>query len=102
MESYPPAERVLDELGDKVIDGLARAVAQAKQDLASYRAWRPDIVADHSERGLANWLHDRVWRHVTAEFDGDPLVPPLTGPTAPSIEVGRDTAADDDRGGGGG
>jgi hypothetical protein len=74
MKSHPSANEVLEELGDKIVEGLAVAVAKAADDLADYRAWRPDIVAGHSERGLANWLHDRVWRHVTAEFEMDPEV----------------------------
>lgn len=78
MKSSPSAEEVIDELGDKVIGGLARAVALTENDLRSYRAWRPDIVADRTECGLANWLHDRVWRHLTVVFDGDPGVSSVT------------------------
>jgi hypothetical protein len=31
-------------------------------------------VADHSERGLANWIHDRMWTHLVSLLDGHPSV----------------------------
>jgi hypothetical protein len=70
MKSYPDPDEVLSDLGDKVTMGLARAVAKARRDLAAYRADHSAWVSDSSERGLANWIHDRLWAHVCAEFDG--------------------------------
>ena len=70
MSRYPVPDEVLASLGDKVVAGLSTAVASARQDLADYRAAFPHIVADHSGRGLANWIHDRMWAHATVALDG--------------------------------
>ncbi|MFF8649935.1 hypothetical protein ACF06D_17130 [Streptomyces griseoluteus] len=72
MKSYPSPEDVLSDLGSKVVGGLARAVANTRKDLAAYRETHLSWVSDSSERGLANWIHDRLWAHVCAEFDGQP------------------------------
>ncbi|UFR03482.1 hypothetical protein KBP30_20955 [Streptomyces sp. Go40/10] len=72
MKSYPASEDVLSGLGGKVASGLARAVAKTRKDLAAYRETHSSWVSDSSERGLANWIHDRLWAHVCAEFDGHP------------------------------
>ena len=66
MIFYPTSDDVLDALGDKVIDSFAMAVDRAREDLASYRAMRPLWVAESSERGLAAWIHDRLWAHLEA------------------------------------
>lgn len=65
MKSYPSADEVLDDLGDKVVEAFSRAVARAKADLDRYREVFPAWVADSSERGLATWIHDRMWHHLT-------------------------------------
>ncbi len=57
-------------LGDKVVHGLSRAVTLGRNDLADYRAIRPGWVASSSERGLASWIHDRIWYHLVAQVDG--------------------------------
>lgn len=74
MDSYPEPDEVVEGLGDKVVAGLSSAVANAAIDLQEYRSLRPDWVADHSERGLANWIHDRLWRHLLSELDELPGV----------------------------
>jgi hypothetical protein len=71
MNSHPLQNVVLAELGDKVPAAVAESVAGAREDLAVYRELRPGWVADHSERGLANWIHDRVWAHLMQRLDGD-------------------------------
>ncbi|PPK68121.1 hypothetical protein V5P93_000023 [Actinokineospora auranticolor] len=68
MFSYPSAEAVLDDLGDKVVGGLVDATKATKVDLTLYRETFPSWVADHGERGLANWLHDRLWSHLRRGF----------------------------------
>ncbi len=30
---------------------------------------RPAWVAEHSERGLANWIHDRLWAHLQRQLE---------------------------------
>lgn len=66
----PASDDVLHALGDKVVHGLSRAVVLARNDLADYRAMRPDWVAASTERGLASWIHDRIWHHLLGQVDG--------------------------------
>lgn len=49
---------------------LSAAVLGAREDLGEYRRVTPHFVADHSPRGLANWIHDRIWARGVAELDG--------------------------------
>lgn len=72
--SYPTWEQVSSALGDKVIDGVVAAVKATKADLADYRSLRPAWVAQASERGLAAWIHDRMWYHLVTALDGHPDV----------------------------
>lgn len=67
---YPSTEQVLDDLGDKVTQGLALMVARTRADLALYRNTFPGWVADSTDRGLLNWCHDRAWAHAVGIFDG--------------------------------
>lgn len=65
--------RILDELGDKVLEAIAASVASARADYRQYQTSHPDFVAQASSRGLANWIHDRLWHHLSAflsETDG--------------------------------
>ncbi len=64
MFSYPMAEEVLHDLGDKVVGALVDATRPARADLAEYRDAFPSWVADSSDRGLSNWIHDRLWAHL--------------------------------------
>ena len=68
MKSYPQPEQVFDDLGDKVLEGFSAAVGATAEDLSEYRILRPDWVSQASERGLANWLHDRLWHHMNREL----------------------------------
>ncbi len=61
--------RVLDELGDKLLEALASSVANARADFQRYQSALPEFVAQASGRGLANWIHDRLWYHVCALLD---------------------------------
>lgn len=75
MKSEPPtSDEVFEDLGEKVLDGLAAGVAYTSDDLAEYRRIKADWVAQHSERGLANWIHDRLWHHLASILDGLPNV----------------------------
>jgi hypothetical protein len=65
VNAYPEPDDVLADLGEKAIRAFALAVRCAKADLDTYRATFPQWVADHSERGLANWISDRVWAHLS-------------------------------------
>jgi hypothetical protein len=66
---YPSADEVIQDLGDKVVDGLSLLVAQAREDLRVYRTTFPDWAADSTERGIMNWIHDRMWAHARRTFD---------------------------------
>lgn len=70
MDRYPELDEVIESLGDKVVAALSAAVLGAKSDLAEYRLGMPHFVADHSSRGLANWIHDRIWARIVSELDG--------------------------------
>lgn len=74
MLSPPTSDEVIDDLGDKVVEALSRSIARTREDLATYRKWRPSWVARHGERGLANWIHDFLWFHLTDLLDGIPGV----------------------------
>ncbi len=69
MKSYPEVEEVLEDLGEKVIDACLAAIAKARDDLEDYRLIRPEYVASSSARGLANWIHDRIWTHLAAALE---------------------------------
>lgn len=70
MISYPSFAEVVEALGDKVIGGFSRAVVLTQYDLAEYRDRLPGSVAAQSERGLANWIHDQLWKNILAALDG--------------------------------
>ncbi len=61
--------KVLDELGDKVLEALAASVTGARRDFLRYQATLPEFAAQASSRGSANWIHDRLWHHVRALLD---------------------------------
>jgi len=72
--TYPTWSQVEPALGDKVLDAIVAAVADARADLADYRRIRPAWVAQASERGLAAWIHDRMWFHLVSALDQLPNV----------------------------
>jgi hypothetical protein len=74
MFPYPTPEQVFDDLGDKVVAIFSRAAQLTAQDLQLYRETHPNWVADASERGLANWIHDRLWAHSAQLLDGLPEI----------------------------
>lgn len=69
MKSHVNSQEGLEALGDKVVNSLSSAVFETRNDLDKYRSTFPDFVADASERGLANWIHDRLWTHLTAKLE---------------------------------
>lgn len=84
---YPLPEQVLDDLGDKVAQGLALMVGRTRTDLETYRRTFPAWVADSTDRGLLNWCHDRAWVHALRIFDGVPEVSSVDQP--PTRELYR-------------
>ncbi|MFF6808362.1 hypothetical protein ACFZAG_00465 [Streptomyces sp. NPDC012403] len=88
MNSHPSSREVLSGLGEKVTHSLARSVKLAAGDLRTYRGWNPTWVAEASERGLANWIHDRLWSHLTSLLDGHPGVTLSHGEPTREVVVG--------------
>ncbi len=75
-------EDVRSDLGDKVVDALVAAVSGAKEDLDTYRAGMPGFAYEQSGRGLASWIHDRMWQHLQrALFDVPGVLLFEQGPT---------------------
>ncbi|MGI9000221.1 MAG: hypothetical protein ACR2GH_00985 [Pseudonocardia sp.] len=85
---YPSPEQVLDDLGDKVAQGLALMVGRTRTDLETYRRTFPAWVADSTDRGLLNWCHDRAWVHALRIFDGVPEVSSVDQPPTRELYVG--------------
>ena len=82
MKSHPNSQEVLEALGDKVVNALGTTAFEARNDLDRYRSTFPEFVADASERGLANWIHDRLWTHLTANLEDSGTVQFVdSGPT---------------------
>ena len=67
MKSCPSSDVVLSGLGEEFCRAIVRAKSQTLKDYDDYKQRFPEFVADHTQRGLANWLHDRYWQHVVAE-----------------------------------
>ena len=82
MKSHPNALEALEALGDKFVNSLGAAVFEARNDLDDYRSTFPEFVADASERGLASWIHDRLWTHLNANLEDSGTVQFVdSGPT---------------------
>ncbi|HEX5496155.1 MAG TPA: hypothetical protein VFX70_16435 [Mycobacteriales bacterium] len=88
MFSYPGSAEVFAELGDKVLEAFSQTVRGATEDLRDYRAAFPTWVADHSERGLSNWIHDRLWARVEKSLDAIPGVTVSSGEPTREVTVG--------------
>lgn len=88
ISGFPSAEDVLDDLGDKVVEGLALMVARIRADLTLYRTTFPGWVADATDRGLLNWCHDRAWAHTVGIFDGTREVSFVDRPPTRELYVG--------------
>lgn len=65
MESVPSPAQVMADLGEKSTRAFGLSVQRAKADLSVYRQLLPVVVAQHSSRGLANWINDRLWAHLS-------------------------------------
>jgi hypothetical protein len=66
------SDEVLDALGSKVVEALGSSIALARQDFAVYRTEHPAWVADATQRGVSNWLHDRILAHLTRLLEDVP------------------------------
>ena len=90
MVLYPDSDAVLAALGDKVVDAFAAAVARTREDLTAYRSANPLWVAEASERGLAGWIHDRLWAALVELLNLNPDVYLFeSGPTRDVIVTDR-------------
>jgi hypothetical protein len=68
MNSHPAMEAVVDELGDKVIAGLARSARHGKQQYRIYCEMHPDWLAINTPRTVACLLHDWMWSELERQF----------------------------------
>jgi hypothetical protein len=71
---YPSFEDVCSDIGDKVVEAMYSSVEQVRADLALYRDKLPELVARHSDRGLANWIHDMMWASLAGALEDHPEV----------------------------
>ena len=69
LQALRQKTQVLEELGEKVLEALVAAADAARDDLRKYRVTLPDIAAQSSARGMANWIHDRIWYHACRLLD---------------------------------
>ncbi len=72
MFDVEKSDAVLDALGQKALDAIGRAVAATRADLGAYRRLLPRFAAEASQRGLHNWIHDRMFANALVEIDGMP------------------------------
>ena len=63
-------EAILELLGDKIIEAWGSAVALTRFDLERYRLEMPELALSHTPRGLANIIHDLLWKHLRHQIDG--------------------------------
>jgi hypothetical protein len=73
-QKFPSFEDVCSDIGDKVVGAMFASVEQARNDLSLYRATLPEFVARHSDRGLANWIHDMMWSSIATALSDHPEV----------------------------
>ncbi len=69
MQSYPSRSEVIDVLGSKIVSALNDAVRRAEVDFEEYRRLHPGWAARHTERTLANLIHDHFWHHLLLLLD---------------------------------
>lgn len=58
------SDEVIDALGSKVVEALGSCVALAREDFTTYRNEHPDWVTEATQRGISNWIHDRILAHL--------------------------------------
>ena len=64
VETLRHKARVLDDVGEKVLEAMSRAVTATREDLRVYRETSPEFAAHASSRGAANWIQDRLWHNA--------------------------------------
>ena len=72
MKSYSfsaDREVILELLGDKPIEAWGSAVVMTRDSLERYRLEMPELAMSHTPRGLANMIHDWLWKHLRHQID---------------------------------
>lgn len=87
-DKFPTYGEVHAEIGDKVVNAMAASILKTRADLALYREKLPHFVSDHTERGLANWIHDRMWKHLVDGVGDNPEVEIVDNGTTRELCVG--------------
>lgn len=88
MNPHPVPERVLNDLGDKLVEAFLEAMEVARADLDDLRTWRPGWFGPFSERFLANFLHERLWAELVARVSDYPGVEVVDREPRREIESG--------------
>ncbi|WP_159807846.1 hypothetical protein [Cellulomonas citrea] len=70
MFSPRDPDKVLGEVGSKVIEAIARATDGARADWQDLRQFKPSWIPPMSQRGVSNILHERIWAHCVDLLSG--------------------------------
>lgn len=88
MTSYPDPEQVFEDLGDKAMEAFVQGAATTRSEYGEYRRLHPKWVAEATERGLANWIHDRLWSNYRALLDDHPDITWIDAEPTRELAVG--------------
>ncbi|GAB41491.1 hypothetical protein [Gordonia sputi] len=74
MNSYPDAQKVVDDLGDKLLGAFIQSVDGAAVDLEAFRDAFPTWFVNFSKRFVANFVHERMWDRMVREVADESAV----------------------------
>ncbi|ALY07669.1 hypothetical protein PBI_HOWE_35 [Gordonia phage Howe] len=74
MNTYPDAQSVIADLGDKFLLAFVNSVTGASDDLRALGEWQPEWYVSYSQRFIANFIHERMWARTTREVSSLPDV----------------------------
>lgn len=73
-DRLPTFDGLSSDLGPDLMQAIGRCITSTREDFHEYRKSHPDWVAQATERGLANWIHDRMWNHLDRSVSEQPEV----------------------------
>lgn len=88
MNSYPNEQQVIDDLGDKFISAFIESVGSARDDLESFRSYRPAWSINFSKRFVANFIHERIWDAMIRSVNDYPDVTVIDAEPTRQINFG--------------
>ncbi|UEA60040.1 hypothetical protein LK459_03925 [Gordonia otitidis] len=89
MNSYPDAQKVVDDLGDKLLGAFIQAVDGAAVDLEAFRDAFPTWFVTFSKRFVANFIHERMWDRMVREVTDESEVQIIDHEPTRQIIIGR-------------